>query len=370
MSAGHRIVGPQFAAYVAEHGGGSMNFVNGRLAHGPGFMVARPGTEERVSTPPTGEEIQDYADRHYPSVAGDRNAHLGVWGNVLDVSTKKPVGRDARVAGREGLQEAAYALGSESSPEGTPTRISSTENTDTLNRPRGADVLLSLGPTPKAEREASRVVGVAGPRKSMVVPKRPDEETPVYRDLADPSVQADPAWARSPNANDFNLNEVDNDSWSTTDRKNSRKSDSVYRGVNKQHGAGSPRRTTLGDVLRTINEGRVREARGEGLVVNETKGWHPKTAGPSRVRSQQFDRAPVVYNEDLESERPAPREQETDEQFRARNWEAGLAEAKEYLERSRQDVKASPEKRRIIRNGPLSLSRLVPEQRPPAPRGD
>jgi hypothetical protein len=146
-----------------------------------------------------------------------------------------------------------------------------------------------------AEREAPRVVGVDGPRKRTTtqVPKRPDDETPIYRDMADRSVQADPAWARSSNPNEFNLNEVENDAWSMTNRSNRRQG----------RPDGSAKRTDLGDVLRTINRGRVKEARGEGLTVHPTKGWHPKTAGPSKVRSSQFERTPVEYGPALEAER-------------------------------------------------------------------
>jgi hypothetical protein len=298
----HRIVGTQFADYVADNGGGSFKFATGEPAQGPGFMVGRAGSEKTLRTAaPSGSDIQEYADAVHPSVASSREAHLGAWvvqgeRTVLDVSDKHAVGSDARRAGREHLQEAAYALGSESSSSKTPTRVSEHHTTDSLNRPWGADVLLNLGRTPKAEREASPVVGVDGPRKRTTtqVPKRPDDETPIYRDMADRSVQADPAWARSKNANDFNLNEVDNDAWSMTNRQNRRT-------VSED---GSSRRTNLGDVLRTINTGRTKEARGEGLTVHPTKGWHPKNAGPSRVRSSQFERTPVEYGPALEAERP------------------------------------------------------------------
>lgn len=298
----HQIVGAQFADYVAENGGGSFNFATGKPAEGPGFMVGRTGTEKTLRTAsPSAEHIQDYVDEQYPHVAGNRDAHLGAWvvqgqRTALDVSDKHSVGSEARRAGREHLQEAAYALGSGSSPSGTPTRISSNETTDTLHRPWGADVLLNLGRSPKAEREAARVVGVEGPRKrtTSTVPKRPDEDTPIYRDMADRRVQANEAWARSKNPNDFNLNEVDNDAWSMTNRQNKRTVEED----------GSRRRTNLGDVLRTINEGRTREARGEGLVAHPTKGWHRKNAGPSKVKPSQFERTPVEYNEALEAERP------------------------------------------------------------------
>lgn len=340
----HRIVGAQFADYVAEHGGGSVKFATGKPAEGPGFMVARAGSEKVLPTPtPSGEEIQDYADTQAPSVAGQREAHLGAWvtkndKTVLDVSDQESIGSGARRAGRQHLQEAAYALGSESGSR--PTRISQTEgieDTDSLNRPYGTDVLLNMERTPKAEREAPPVVGVGGPRKRTVttVPKRPDGDTPMYRDMADARVQANPMWARSTNRNDFNLNEVENDSWSMTNRQNPRKREGVEQGVNKQHGADSPRRTDLGDVLRTINENRTREARGEGLVVNPTKGWHPKTAGPSRVRSSQFDQVPAEYNEGLESERMAPRGDENADYFHSQVLAA--VELHERLQREKRE---------------------------------
>lgn len=360
----HRIAGPQFAAYVAEHGGGSMNFHTGRMVSGPGFMVAQHGAETRTEDTPSAGDIQEFADRHYPSVVNAPNAHLGVWGNVLDVSAKQSVGSDARRAGREHLQEAAYALGTES---GKPTRISSTETTDSLNRPYGTDVLLNMLRTPKAEREAPRVVGVGGPRMRTTtqVPKRPDEDTPIYRDMADPSVQADPAWARSANANDFNLNEVDNDAWSMTNRENPR-----IAHPNEDRS----RRTTLGDVLRTVNRGRTQEARGKGLAVHEKRGWHPQDAGPSKIKATEEQDArspePVKYTEGLEGERFTTGE-ESPEAFRARNEEAGRAEAREYLRRASTGDAihgATPEIRRAARNPEKSRDRLVPESRPPAPR--
>lgn len=292
---GHRIVSQQLAAYVAEQGGASVSMHTGKHAEGPGFMVADHGSETRSSSEtPTAGEIQNFADQQWPNVSGDHRAHLGVWGNVMDVSRKVSVGSEARTRGREHLQESAYALGSESSPKGTPTRISATENTDTLHRPYGAEVLLNMGRTPKAEREAPRVVGVESRRRSNVVPKRPDEETPIFRDMADPSVQADPAWARSSNPNDFNLNEVENDAWTMT---------AVHAPQTIPHTNDGMRRTNLGDVLRTINAGRTREARGEGLVAHPTKGWHPRNAGPSKVKRSEEQRSAVKYGPELEAER-------------------------------------------------------------------
>lgn len=364
----HRIASPQFAEYVSEHGGGSMNFHTGRMVSGPGFMVAQHGAETRTSEAPTSGDIQEFADRHYPSVINAPNAHLGVWGNVMDVSAKVSIGADARRAGRQHLQEAAYALGSESSSSGTPTRISATETTDSLNRPYGTDVLLNMGRVPKAEREAPRVVGVDGPRKRTTtqVPKRPDEDTPIYRDMADPSVQADPAWARSSNANDFNLNEVDNDAWSMTNRENPR--------IAHPNETRS-RRTTLGDVVRKINEGRTQEARGKGLVAHPTKGWHPKDAGPSKItpteKEDERSPDPVKYTDDLERERFTTGE-ESPEAFRARNVAAGRAEARAYLRRaSTGDALrgATPGIRRAARDPEGARDRLVPESRPKPPDG-
>ncbi len=325
MDNGLHIASQQFSDYVAEHGGASMNMATGQMAQGPGFMVAHHGAETKTpGSTPTPGDIQDFADKHYPSVQGNREAHLGAWGNVLDVSEKASIGSEARRLGRVHLQEATYALGSASSPSGTPTRVSSTETTDTLNRPYGADVLLSLGRTPKAEREAPRVVGEDGPRKRTTtqVPKRPDEDTPIYRDMADPSVQADSAWARSKNANDFNLNEVDNDAWSMTNRQNRRVAQPD----------GTSKRTGLGNVLRTINRGRTNEARGAGLTVNPSKGWHPVTAGPSKVRSSQFERTPVAHSAGLESERATPRGDENAEYFH--NQVLGAVEQYEAMQKA------------------------------------
>lgn len=265
----------QLADHVKQEGGASVYFRSGRHVKGPGFMVADYGAEETsAGQTPNAEEISGYIDKHYDHASKDPEAAAGFWGNTMDVSRRVSTGAEARRRGRENLQEAAYAL--------PTTTLGRGQSPESMNREYGVDVLLNMGRTPKAEREAPRVVGVEGPRKRTVtsVPKRPDEETPIYRDMADPSVQADNAWARSSNPNEFNLNEVDNDAWSMTNRNNVRRTrdKSNYAPAREDR-----RRDNLGDVFRTINRGRVMESRGKGMTVDPTKGWHPKDAGPSKV---------------------------------------------------------------------------------------
>jgi hypothetical protein len=265
----------QIAEHVKQKGGASVYFRSGKHVEGPGFMVSDYGAEKTsAGATPSPNEISDYVDTHYDSASKDPQAAAGFWGNTMDVSRRVSIGAEARRRGRENLQEATYAL--------PGTQLGSGRTPESVNREDGADVLLNMGRVPKAEREAPRVVGVEGPRKRTTtsVPKRPDAETPIFRDMADPSVQADNAWARSSNQNEFNLNEVDNDAWSMTNRNNVRRTreKSNYAPAREDR-----RRDNLGDVFRTINRGRTMEARGKGLTVDPNKGWHPKDAGPSKV---------------------------------------------------------------------------------------
>jgi hypothetical protein len=287
----------QLSQHIKENDGASVYFRSGRHVEGPGFMVSDYGTETKAAGKhPTAEEITDFVGEHYDRASKDPEAAFGAWDGNMDVSRRVSIGAEARRRGRENLQEATYALPTSSLGRG--------QTPESLNREYGTDALLNMGRTPKAEREAPRVVGVEGPRKRTVtsVPKRPDAETPIYRDMADPSVQADSAWARSNNPNDFNLNEVDNDSWSMTDRNNERRTraKSNYAPERKDR-----RRDNLGDVLRTINRGRTMEARGKGMTVDPKKGWHPKDAGPSKVLRSNESQG-YVNPEALEAERGRP----------------------------------------------------------------
>lgn len=200
---------------------------------------------------------------------------------------KAAIGRDARRAAREQGQAGGRVL--------PGTRLNPVDTTQSVNRPEGAEVLLNLGRTPKAETEAARVVGVEGPRlrtTRQVAPQ--EEETPIYLDLADARVQANSHWARSKNPNDLNMYEVENDAWEMTNKQNPL---SDVEGKSRRH------RTDLGDVLRTISKGRLKDSQGAGLTANPTKGWHPRNAGPSRVKPSQWDRPDVKYTPELEAER-------------------------------------------------------------------
>lgn len=278
----------QLAGRVQEDGGASVYFRSGKDVEGPGFMVSDYGSEKRAKgSSPTADEISSYVDEHYETASRDPQAAFGAWGNTMDVSRRVTGGaREARVRSRQNLQEAAYAL------PGTPLGRGNTP--ESLGREYGADVLMNLGRTPKAEREAAPVVGVDGPRKRTTtqVPKRPDSETPIYRDMADPSVQADATWARSSSPNEVNYNEVDNDAWSMTNRNNPR---SARPSNNYTVGRDDRRRENLGDVLRTINRGRTNEVRGKGLTADPKKGWHPKDAGPSKVGRNTETPGPVDH---------------------------------------------------------------------------
>jgi hypothetical protein len=288
----------QMAQQVKDRGGASIYFKSGREVEGPGFMVSDYGSEEtsKGATPDAGE-ISAFVDKHYDSASKDPEAAAGFWDDKLDVSRRVTgSGAEARRRSRENQQEAIYALPGQVLGDG--------RKPETIHRPYGTDILTNLGRTPKAEREAPRVVGVEGPRKRTTtqVPKRPDENTPIYRDMADPSVQANAAWARSANPNEFNLNEVSSDAWETTSRHNEprARAKSNFTVERKES-----KRDNLGDVLRTINKGRVNEVRGKGLVAHPDKGWHPKDAGPSKVGRSTDTPASPDYST-LESERATP----------------------------------------------------------------
>lgn len=283
----------QLAQHVADSGGASVYFRSGKHVKGPGFMVSDYGAEKPSKGPsPSADEISDYIGEHYDRASKDPEAAAGFWGDTMDVSRRVSIGAEARRRGRENLQEAAYALSS--------TSLGGGQTPESLNREYGADVLLNMGRTPKAEREAPRVFSEKPQgRGSSTVPKRPDEETPIYRDISEQSVQANNTWARSSNPNDFNLNEIDNDAWSLSNRHNQRRTreKSNYAPERKER-----RRDNLGDVFRTINRGRTMEARGKGLTVHPTKGWHPKDAGPSKVSRDTESYGYADYSS-LESER-------------------------------------------------------------------
>lgn len=288
----------QIASQIQSSGGASIYFRSGKPVEGPGFMVSDAGVEEKSKgKTPEPHEISTFIDKHYDRASRDPQAAAGFWGENMDVSRRYAVGTQARRESRTNLQEAAYAL--------PKTNLGGGKTPESLGREYGADVLMNMGRTPKAEREAPRVVGVDGPRMRTTtqVPKRPDAETPIYRDMADPSVQADKEWARSSNPNDFNYNEVDNDAWSMTNRNNPRQ---VRQKSNFNVAREEKRRDNLGDVLRVINKGRTNEARGKGLVPSP-KGWHPKDAGPSKGAANNEPR--MHYDvASLESERPAARQ--------------------------------------------------------------
>lgn len=302
---GHRIVGQQLAPYVAEHGGASVHFNSGRHVEGPGFMVSELESEKRVGGDPTAEQIQDYADSRYPANKTPHpDAALGVWDGVLDESKKISTLPEARRVGSKHLQEAAYAL--PKTPvggQGTPER---------LGREYGADVLLNLGKSQSAggstfldlhENEAE-TINQTLPRHSarqILHGRAMTEVAGVQRrgeeSAAAPDMVPDPRHA--------SLNEVDNDSWSMTSRANVRstvgKDKARFRVPREER-----RRETLGDVLRTINRGRMYAARGSEMTVDKEKGWHPTDAKPSKIKSNPDDgeRTPVTYTPELEAERP------------------------------------------------------------------
>lgn len=284
----------QLAQHVKDQGGASVYFKSGKHVEGPGFMVSDYGAEETSKgATPEPEEISAYIDKHVDSASKDPEAAAGFWGNTMDVSRRVTgSGAEARRRARENQQEAIYALPKQVLGGGMKP--------ETLGREYGTDVLTNLGRTPKAEREAPKVVGVDGPRKRTVtqVPKRPDAETPIFRDVADPGLQANASWARSANPSEFNLNEISSDAWSETNRHNTRR---AREKSNFNVTRDERKRDDLGDVMRVINKGRVNEIRGKGLVAHPDKGWHPKDAGPSKVRPGE-DRAAVDYA-NLESER-------------------------------------------------------------------
>lgn len=287
MTYPHRIVGRDVAQYAADHGGASFHFQTGKPVPSPGFMVARDGSETvSAGDSPTPEEIQNFADKHAPSVANNPKAAHGVWGNIQDVSSRETTGAEMRLESRKNRQEAAYALGSVG---GAPTRINPRMDTDTINRPYGAEVLTNLQPSGDAKGTRAFISMTAN-------------ESDAWRHPRDRN------FAPTGNQNDISLNEVENDSWSMTNRTNKRGGSG--RGPTKR-ADGLKKRTDLGDVLRTINKGRTQSTRGINMTTHPTKGWHEDTnaqgqkVGPSKNRTNADDgvRSVVEHSPALASER-------------------------------------------------------------------
>lgn len=99
----------QMADHVAEAGGGSFDWKTHQIAEGPGFMAAFGG-KERVVKEVTAEALKDYSDKFDEVGSNTPGAHLGAWGNTLDISRKIDEGSEARDFSTVEGQEAAFAL--------------------------------------------------------------------------------------------------------------------------------------------------------------------------------------------------------------------------------------------------------------------
>lgn len=307
----HRILSQQLAGHVAEHGGASVYYSTGKHVEGPGFMVAEDGAEKTLkTTTPSPDDIQSFADTHDRS--SDPHAAMGAWVDnsagktVLDSSRRMGTVPEMRVEGKRNKQEAAYAL--PKTPvggQGTPER---------LNRPWGADVLLNLGSSQSKggepfldlhANEAETIVDSMGGKHARpnIYWGRATSEIPTSARVGDEGARND----RVPDPRHISLNEVDNDSWSMTNRHNLRGASGLGPGRTD-----SRSRIQLGDTLRLINHGRTLAARGIGVTVHPEKGFHldsnekGEKVGPSKVKKDLPDvgeRTAPKYDAALESER-------------------------------------------------------------------
>jgi hypothetical protein len=219
----------QMANVVNTQGGGSFNVRTGAQAKGPGFMVGQQGSEERLSAPVTSGQIDVYRAMNAHK-ARHPESYLGFWQTdprtvVGDVSRRVSTGMEARNMGAEHRQEAAFAL------PGTVVNAggkSGTKIEDVANS-WGGDVLLNTN--------------------------RISEAT-----------EADPRYARTADANSFNLNEVQNPEWSTVGGQTGQRK---QRGGSRTPGGKplkNPRPVSYEDVLRTINRGRTNVLRNQDVI--------------------------------------------------------------------------------------------------------
>lgn len=231
--------------------GGSSTYLDSRkTVTGRGFMVGQASDELKAGQqdpeyplPASPQEVSNFHAEHAARHMGDPNAAQGGWkisdeSYVMDVSRRIKDPDEARTAGNEQLQQAAFAL------PNTAVRL-----------PRGA----------RAGKDGSDVLLSMGAFKTpMELPKEPSESdlqtsaaTPVPKVLHQFGVNdSDSRWNPTlSGTRGFTRYEAQNRSWKV-----------VGGTVGGHHADGTPteeapQRHTMGELLRGINERRTEKAR-------------------------------------------------------------------------------------------------------------
>lgn len=206
----------QFAEHLnkPEEGGASIGFHDRLPVRGHGFMTAFSGAEQSTPLPATESQIKEYREKHAAKVKGVADAVHGAWKNPetpgtydQDISVKLKTPREAQKMGIEEKQKASYALGG--------TRVSRRGH---FVGGYGGDVLLHTADLGK------------------------NDVDPRYR----------PGALDMPNEQgSFTRNQYRNKDW---DKK---------AGYTVNRDTGKKEKVTYGDILRKINENRVKRMRGE-----------------------------------------------------------------------------------------------------------
>jgi len=198
----------QFAEHVnnPENYGASVNLSTGQHASGKGFMTAFAGAEKPTSLPMTAKDVTDYRAEHADKIKGNEAIVHGAWKNPQtpevvdqDLSVQIPTAKEAQEMGVKEQQKASYGL--------PRTRVSSRGH----NMGGGGDVLLHTADLGK------------------------NDVDPRYR----------PGALDEPGKGSFTRNQYQNKDW------------------NRTAGVLNGKKVSFGDVLRTINENRVKRMRGE-----------------------------------------------------------------------------------------------------------
>lgn len=197
---------------LGDSGGASLDWKTGEPASGPGYMVGLPGTELNIPTAQfTQADVKNYhatrnAQANSASQRYDQPAYHGGWNNAgvvsQDVSLKVTDPNKAVSIGHAGIQEAIFGLGGTHPEQGD----------------WGNNVLINM----RSDNPAARLTGVPHPDVSGL-----------------------PEGADSGSYSTLGVNEVQTDDWKA-----------AYPGTSLN---GNP--ISIGDVLRTINQGRVAKAR-------------------------------------------------------------------------------------------------------------
>ncbi|NBT46489.1 MAG: hypothetical protein EBT07_01545 [Actinobacteria bacterium] len=191
----------QFAAHVAEEGGGSVGFFSRVPVSGKGFMTAITGSEKVQETPVSAHDIGAYAEKNAPVAASIPNPSHGVWGTTQDVSVQAETPNRASSIGEPTGEQASFGL--------PRSRVSARGH----NMGAGGDVLLHTADLGKNDTD------------------------PRYR----------PGALDEPGRGSFTRNQYQNKDWE------------------KSLGTLNGQKITYGDVLRTINKHRAAKKREEYL---------------------------------------------------------------------------------------------------------